>query len=365
MNQTPYLYLRGLRHSAHTVFAVTDGQKTYRDPQFGVLQAYASGQQLKRCIMEALTTALGEPLAPVTFNYQVKTDKKAKAGPGADFKIEQKEAWSPCDPSYVDQLLGGYMRAESGQQIIKRRSPLSISAMRPLHPLLGRLDTPETITYDRSDRAAHHPVRVRNEAGEELSEQAVADLLAPTGRNLVKRLYLPDQTRTSGLFVYEICVDLRTLFCVSTEASDPELTPEIREKLLAAGWTRTVNTFGPALLAPAELRERVLPALAAALLTWRITTNQARTFSLMETLAVAIGDSADEVAGAIRGRLLSGTERPSAQPVLDPNTGAQLFTTLSAESYVADVIGRADALRQAEALLLTHFKNFDYENQMS
>lgn len=366
MSSNSFIFIRSLRLATHTVFAVQDGQKTYRDPQFGNLQAYASGQQVKRQILGAVLDTLNEPAAPITFNWQVKTDKKAKAGSETTVKFEQKEAWSPCDPTFIDQLIGGYMRAEAGQQIIKRRSPLSISAMRPLHPLLGGLErTPETITYDRSDRGAHHPVRVRNEDGQELSDQAVAELLAPSGRTLPKRLYMPDQTRATGLFVHDAVIDLRTLFCVTTEASDPELSPEIREKLLGEGWTRTVTSFGPALLAPAALRERIMPALADALLTWRITTNQARTLSLMETLAVAISDRADEVAGAIRGQLISGTERPSARPVLDPEAGAQLFPTLSAEGYIAEVRGKANALRSAETALLTRMRAFDYENQLS
>jgi hypothetical protein len=282
---------------------------------------------------------------------------------GERFKIDQKEVWSPCDPSYIDQLIGGYMRAEPGHPVVRRRSPLSVSALRPLHPLLGRLDSPESITYDRTDRAAHHQVRVRTEAGEVLSEQAINDLLTPIGRTLPKRIYMPEQTRASGLFVYDICVDLRTLFCVSLETTDPEIKPETQEKLLHEGWTRMTSPFGQALLAPVELRERIIPALAEALLTWRIITNQARTFSLMETLAIAISESADELAGAIRGKLLDGTERVNARPVLDPNTEAHLFTTLAAEGYIAGITGQADALRQAQSWLTERMRAFDYEHQ--
>jgi len=51
------------------------------------------------------------------------------------------------------------MRAGDGITV-KRRSPLSISAMRPLHPLLAGVDK-ENLTFDRSDKPDRHPVNVR------------------------------------------------------------------------------------------------------------------------------------------------------------------------------------------------------------
>lgn len=112
----PFIYLRGLRHAEHTVFGVNDGQKYYFDPQFGKRMAYSSGQQVKRSVIEALNM----PFAAITFNWEI--DKKEN-------KANQKEPHSPCDPTFTDQLLGGYMKAESGSMIVKRRSPLSVSAM--------------------------------------------------------------------------------------------------------------------------------------------------------------------------------------------------------------------------------------------
>lgn len=148
MNRTPFLYIRGLRCVDHTVFAVNDGQKFYIDPQFGRQQAYSSGQQVKRSIIEALDL----PFAAMTFNWEI--EKKEN-------KASQKEPHSPCDPSYPDQLLGGYMKAESGSFTVKRRSPLSISAMRPLHPLLGGIEYPkENLTFDRTSHPEHHQVKV-------------------------------------------------------------------------------------------------------------------------------------------------------------------------------------------------------------
>ena len=36
MKENSFIYLRGLKHAAFTVFCVEDGQKSYYDPQFNV-----------------------------------------------------------------------------------------------------------------------------------------------------------------------------------------------------------------------------------------------------------------------------------------------------------------------------------------
>jgi hypothetical protein len=71
----PYIYLRVLKHAEHTVFCVQDGQKTYYDQLFGKYVAYSSGQQVKRSILDALTSSLNVQMAPITFNYNVSTKK--------------------------------------------------------------------------------------------------------------------------------------------------------------------------------------------------------------------------------------------------------------------------------------------------
>lgn len=172
----PFIYLRGLRHAEHTVFGVNDGQKYYFDPQFGKRMAYSSGQQVKRSVIEALNM----PFAAITFNWEI--DKKEN-------KANQKEPHSPCDPTFTDQLLGGYMKAESGSMIVKRRSPLSVSAMRPLHPLLGGIESPtENITFDRTSHPEHHTVKVywmeSKKRGSELSKEELDEWLTTNRRSL-------------------------------------------------------------------------------------------------------------------------------------------------------------------------------------
>ncbi len=347
-----FIYLRALKHAEHTVFCVQDGQKTYFDPQFNRVVAYSSGQQVKRSILETLTDELGVQMAPVTFNYNINAKKE----------LENKEPWSPCDPNYVDQLLGGWMRAAGEGQILKRRSPLSISAMRPIHPLLAGVDK-ENLTFDRSDRPDQHPVNVR--MGDKLlTEEEIEAYLQDNNRTLPRRNWIPENARTSGLFVYDIAIDLRTLFCVSTNQHEPEISKERIEELKGKGWKLSKNVFGECLVLPKEEREKIIPALAKALINWRITSNQARTFSLMETLAVAISDNANTLAAAIRAKLVDDGEKPKAKPVVDETAGADLFVTLPCSSYIVTENESADALQKAEAKLVEMMMAFDYENQL-
>ena len=347
-----FIYLRALKHAEHTVFCVQDGQKTYFDPQFNRVVAYSSGQQVKRSILETLTDELGVQMAPVTFNYNINAKKE----------LENKEPWSPCDPNYVDQLLGGWMRAAGEGQILKRRSPLSISAMRPIHPLLAGVDK-ENLTFDRSDRPDQHPVNVR--MGDKLlTEEEIEAYLQDNNRTLPRRNWIPENARTSGLFVYDIAIDLRTLFCVSTNQHEPEISKERIEELKGKGWKLSKNVFGECLVLPKEEREKIIPALAKALINWRITSNQARTFSLMETLAVAISDNANTLAAAIRAKLVDDGEKPKAKPIVDETAGADLFVTLPCSSYIVTENESADAIQKAETKLIEMMMAFDYENQL-
>ena len=308
MKQNSFIYLRGLKHAAFTVFCVENGQKFYYDPQFNVRVPFSSGQQVKRSVLEKLNDILGVQPSPTEFYFDV--DKK-----GA---LKEGEVLSSCDPHYVDQLLGGWMRTPKGgkEKAVKRRSPLSISAMTPLHPLLSGLPK-ENISFDRSDRPNAHKVVVRDANGNVLTDEQVCDFLDGNDRSLYRK-WIPDNNRATGLFVYDVAIDLRRLFCVSTNQFEPEITADMVESLKTDGW-KVVNTaFGECLLMPKEQREQLIPAIADALLDWQITSNQARTFSLMETLAVAVSDNANTLAAAIRAKLIDDNEsKPKARPIID------------------------------------------------
>lgn len=348
-NTAPYLFIRGLRQVNHTVFSVgDDNQKTYYDPQFGEKVAYSSGQQVKRSMLDAVSEALNERRAPVTFN-------KTLSGSGDDRTLEDDEPWSPCDPRYADQLLGGWMRAKSGGgDTVKRRSPLSISAMRPLHPLLAGLAT-ETASYDRSDDPERHSVRVVNDDGDELSDEQVQEFLESNDRTLPRRKWIPkDQVgpRAHGLYVFDVAIDLGRLFTVSTNQHEPELSSEKIEDLKEAGWEPTEN--GEHLTCPKERQEEIIEALAHGLTHWRVTSNQSRTYSPQPTLALAVGEDANRVTAAIRADLRDdGRDRDSAVPVIDSIEGVDLYVMPTCKSHVSGVTASPDALDEAQKRIIT------------
>lgn len=153
------------------------------------------------------------------------------------------------------------MKAESGSLTVKRRSPLSISAMRPLHPLLGGVESPtENLSFDRTSHPEHHPVNVywldKNKRGAKLTDEELDEWLTSNKRSLPSRAFIQDQTRATGLFVYDIAIDLRTLFCVSINKLEPELSPEIEEKLRAEGWVESKNIFGRTLVCPKKSEKK-------------------------------------------------------------------------------------------------------------
>lgn len=258
------------------------------------------------------------------------------------------------------------MRTPKGgkEKAVKRRSPLSISAMTPLHPLLASVPK-ENISFDRSDRPNVHKVVVRDANGNVLTDEQVSIFLNGSDRSLYRK-WIPDNTRATGLFVYDVAIDLRRLFCVPTNQLEPEITSDMVETLKNDGW-KVVNTvFGECLLMPKEQREKIIPAIADALIDWHITSNQARTFSLMETLAIAISDNANTLAAAIRAKLIDGDNdsKPKAKPIIDEHAGAATYVTLPCASYIVTETESADALDKAKQDLVNRMLTFDYENQL-
>lgn len=248
MKENSFIYLRGLKHAAFTVFCVEDGQKSYFDPQFNVRVPYSSGQQVN---------------------------------------------------------------------------------------------------------------------GNRLTEEQISNLLAGSDRSLYRKWIPNNNNRATGLFVYDVAIDLRRLFCVSTNQLEPEITSDMVEKLKEDGWKVITTSFGECLLMPKEQREQIIPAIADALIDWHITSNQARTFSLMETLAIAISDNANTLAAAIRAKLIEdGESKPKAKPIVDENAGAKTFVTLPCASYVVTETESADALAKAKQELVDRMMAFDYENQI-
>ena len=367
------IYIRTLKKVEHSVFCVDKAQKNYYDPQFDRLIPYSSGQQIKRSIMDTLSTILKETPAPVLFIN--KLDKNGKRG--------EAEVLSICDPTYFDQLIGGWMKAERGEKetredaseedheereqkkrTIKRRSPLSISAMHGLHPLLVGMKY-ENVSFDRS-LWGQTEVKIRDSKGDFITSKPELELLYKKyGSQLTKKRIDPRRNiRATGLFVQDVAIDLRRLFCVSLNTIEPEIDAATEIKLRSAGWAESENIFGKCLVAPEAVRSKLTQALAEALIEWTITSNQSRTFSLMETLAVAVSNNANKMAASIRASLSDGGTK--ASPVVEENLeGVSLYVTLTADGYFPARTKSPDALEQAKRKLIELMSAFDYENQLA
>lgn len=361
------IYIRTLKRVEHSVFNVANGQKYYYDVQFDKRIPFSSGQQVKRSILEAVSNVLNVSPSPTTFLFEVDKQKKLKEG----------EVYGTCDPTYVDQLFGGWMKAGKGgtARTLKRRSPLSISAMRALHPLLAGMDskterdgktiTGEAGTFDRSERP-DNVVIVRDDKGRILTEEEIKEILSEEGNidRSLGRKWLNPADRATGLFVSDIAIDLRRLFTVSLNSFEPEMSDETIEKLKSEGWVASKNVFGDCLVAPKELREKWAKALAKAIVNWKITSNQSRTFSLMDTLAISISDNANSIAGSIRAKLSEEDSR-KADPIIDESlSNVETFITLQAGGYILTKGETTDALERAEQALTDRMMAFDYENQI-
>lgn len=363
-----YLFIRGLRRVDHTVFSVADGQKTYREPQFNLRELpFSSGQQVKRSILDAMVQELGIGRAPVEFQYKLDPKDPKKKAPVEDIALQQ------LDPRNPDELLGGWMRASGkGAEVkdgdfggvIKRRSPLSISALRALHPLLAGVDREEAISFDRTDDG-NSSVKLLDKDGKVMPHDEMVEYLHENSYFLRKSKYVDarNQKRVYGLFVNDIAIDLRRLFAVSVDETQPEIDPKYLSALREEGWKDIRTEFGPCLLAPKEMRDKVIPAIAEAMVNWYITSNQARTYSPMEILAIAISEKANRVNAAIRSRLEQDRNgRDKATPVLETKL-CSLHVYLPAESYIHGAQGKATALEDAQAEIEEKLRAYDYEGQ--
>lgn len=118
------------------------------------------------------------------------------------------------------------------------------------------------------------------------------------------------------------------------------------------------------MVAPEVIRKKLIPALAYAIINWTITSNQARTFSLMETLAISISDNANRIAGSNRAKLKEDDEN-KAEPVIEEEMSrVESFVTLAAGGYIRTKKESVDALEKAEDKLIELMKAFEYKNQL-
>lgn len=349
-----YLFIRMLRAVDHAVFCVAEGQKTYWNPTSRTKQAYSSGQQVKRSFINALLDELDEVYAPVTITQVLKTSSgKRTLGDG--------EPLSAIDPHFVDQLIGGWMRAQAGKQTIKRRSPLSISAMRPIHPYLSSL-AEESITFDRTGTSGDHKVIVRDEKGVPVSDETLQEFLQSSGESLRLRTFMPSEKvgyRATGLFVTDFAIDLSRLFSIGLNPYDLEIEQNMVTQLQDEGWIKNGNSI----ICPDKRRGQIITALAKSLISWRITSNQSRTYSPQETIAISIGTNASLVSASIRGELDEEGER-KANVVIDRDMegdNLRLFVSPSARGFIQGIHAESDALLKAEKHIKEKLTKYPYE----
>ena len=304
--------------------------------------------------------------APITFNFKA-TKKDGKS------TLEQKEITQPCDPTYFDQLLGGWMSTPSkkddkkgeksektdnedevtvdaDKNSYKRRSPLSISAMTPLHPLLASLTNEKTMTFDRSE-SNDELINVRDGKGTSMDEESIKDFLETCNSKLTKRKLVSGKEgkdRVNGFFKQDIVIDLRKLFRVPVVLNDMEISEETIAKMKEEGWTEVNDAFGKALLLPKKYYEQYAEAIAWAIVTWRITSNQSRTFDAMPTLSIAVSNNAYEIPSAIRGEIEEIDGKTKGKLVVDnkyPNT--KIFSTNLLKAYAKDAETSYTAIEDA------------------
>ena len=346
------LFIRTLKKVDFTVFCVDADQKKYFDKQFGVWLPYSSGQQGKRSIMDNALEQLNLRHAPITYNF------KASKKDGKSI-LEQKEITQPCDPTFFDQLLGGWMSTPSkkdensteeedtDKNAYKRRSPLSISAMTPLHPLLASLTNEPKMTFDRSE-SNDELLNVRDSKGNSMDEESIKNFLETCNSKLTKRKLISGKDRVNGFFKQDIVIDLRKLFRVPVVLNDMEISEETIAKMKEEGWTEVNDAFGKALLLPKKYYEQYAEAIAWAIVTWRITSNQSRTFDAMPTLSIAVSNNAYEIPSAIRGEIEEIDGKTKGKLVVDnkyPNT--KIFSTNLLKAYAKDAETSYTAIEDA------------------
>jgi hypothetical protein len=291
----------------------------------------------------------------VVFTKKLKTkDGKQMIGEGA--MIVEPEIVNPY------HLLGGFWKNHENDKggVLKRRSPLSISAMVPIHPLLSSILN-EDISYNRRNTENVSVKFIDEKNGNEVYPEKLSEIL----KNLGKRMedfsptqFIQDQKRTSGLFKFDVAIDLRTLFAVNLSETDPEIYQEEIETLKKSGWKEIDYDFGKAIVAPKELREKIAKAVAKGIVNWRIQTNQSTTFSPMPTIALSVSNNAHDITNSIRAELV---EEEKANIVIDDSC-SKVFSSDSIKGFVASH-KKTNDIKDAEEYIYNKIMEFDFEHQ--
>lgn len=338
MKKSKFLFVRILRYVTFSVFCVDKDQKNYWDKNFNTKLPYSSGQQVKHSIMDSILDVLNLKRLGVTFNFGVDGNK-----------LTQKEVTQPCDPTYYDQLLGGWMsisskKGDTGDDVenkkgmnLKRRSPLSISAMTPVHPLLASLIHEKNMTFDRTETKSDDEFVVRDKNKNIMSEDDLKSFLEKSNSDLTKRKFIDGKDRANGFFDVDVAIDLEKLFRIPLLLNDIEIDETIEKKLRESNWVEVEIDGIKYLELPKDEHDKVADAIAWGIINWQITSNQSRTFDTMPVLSVAISNRPDEISSAIRGEISEDNEN-KADLVVDTNyPNTKIFSTKLLNGYVSGV----------------------------
>lgn len=364
MKKNHYLFIRTLKKVDFSVFCVDVEQKTYYDKTFGVRLPYSSGQQVKRSILESILDYLNLPHTPLIFNYRIEKND-----------LKQKEIEQPCDPTYFDQLLGGWMsvpendkkkkRGESNDEEkdktqYKRRSPFAISAMTALHPLLGGVNKEENMTFDRTNVPDDKIIvkKVIDNVDVILSEEEIKEFIENQNKKISKNKFISGTNKVNGIYKSDIAIDLRRLFSVTLSDYDLQISDETYKKLKENGWKEIIDPIhGKMMFLPEDKHEMLAEAIAYGILNWRITSNQSRTFDYMPIISVGISTNANEIPNSIRAELCDGEKHPNV--IIDseyPNT--KIFSTEFAKGYIKNIETQRTAIDDAFMYIKTSILNY-------
>ena len=344
------IFIRGVRKIENGVFAVDkNGQKQYYDAEFGVWVPFASGQQVKRCVIEKSSDILDLKMSTVEFIFKASTENVSK---GKKKKLAEHIAKQTCNPSDFDQLIGGYMNTELG---VKRTSPLSLNAFVPLHVFLCTTNK-ELISFDR--RNSNGIYSFYDDKNNPTTPEEIQKVLETGEIEKAKAMkYIPDNKRANGLFRFDIEIDINRLFAVDLSEYNPEIKKEMEEELVAKGWQ--YNKEKTHLLMPEDKRPAIIDAIAYAVVHWTFNSNKSRTLNANSTLAVAITDKPNDVTRAIRAKIVD-EENKKAKMVLDFSKGNVFISPEIEEHLEIDYKEELD-LEVGIKYIADKIKSFKYE----
>jgi hypothetical protein len=383
------IYVRCLRAVPPTVFCVgSKNQKTYYDSIFRKYSAFSSGPQVKYSMFYYLDRMLNVLPNSVKFKWKLsgstleekeaitiidtKSDgilrgwmsmpekKKKKTG------AKKKDVETSTDEVSIDEVSEDNedkTEKEDKKDIsaFTRRSPFSISAMTPIHPLAATLNK-DNVTFNRNEYKNSTFVISKN--GKEMTEKDAYEWLKKNNRgtDLCRKFIVNGIERTNGLFYYDVAIDLSRLFTISTNPHVLECDEETIKKLEDEGWIKVKDGF----VANKEIRDKYIPAIAESLINLEITSNQATNYAIVNVLAVAISDRANDITNAITTELIDDiyeSDSSYAKLVLD-NSKKNLYVGNSAKGYISNLsIENEFKLDNAEQKIIEMLQAYDYEYQ--